>query len=111
MHCSSASLIFSIDKACNVWHLCADVSAKSIVTFKVKSFKHNPSTGCNVFRKSRNVLTSQMSWCFGRVGLVSYTPFRNRQTEGWFPNDKLFGNMMMDDKALLAVFNALYPMP
>ena len=47
----------------------------------------------------------------GKEGFSSNTPLRNRHTMGWEPKEALLGNVTMDERALLAVLTALYPMP
>ena len=112
MYWSSESFIFSRDKACNVWQICANLSAQSIVTLSVKSFKLNSSVGCDVFKNYWTLLTSKISHCFGNDGLVSCTLLRNIQTEGWFPKDNwIVQPKVMEDKELPAVLDPLYPLP
>ena len=47
----------------------------------------------------------------GNDDLVSKTPYMNRITRGWFPNEPLSGSQIIMDRALLAVLIALYDKP
>ena len=48
-----------------------------------------------------------MMLCLGREGRLSNTPLRNLQTNGCVPKLMLLDKVIIDDKALLAVFRAL----
>ena len=55
--------------------------------------------------------TSQISVYFGKLGLSSKAPFTKRHISGCFPIGVHPDEVIIEDKALLAVLIALYPIP
>ena len=100
-----------MENACRIWHLCADNNVRSIVVLSVSSFKVRSFGSCNVFKYSRTLVTSHISWYHGSDVLSSNTPLMNRHTKGCVPKGVLSDNIKIDERALLAVFRHLYPMP
>ena len=63
--------------------LSAEISAKSIVNFGVRSDKHRDVvTPCRLDKNWRTISTSQKNWCFGIGGWLIKMPLSNLTIAG-----------------------------